>query len=134
MNAIYQTSDGQLVSVGTVVASPLPAGLAVQPLSDADADGLADGSRTWDPATRAVVPTPGWVDPAIAEGNKTAIETNLEQDQAAMQAIIDTPNVSFTTVAQSQTAMRDIQRQLKDAARNLKRLNRVALGDYDGTT
>jgi hypothetical protein len=65
--------------------------------------------------------------------NQSAIETNLAQDMALMQAIIDTPNVAFTNIAGAQTAMRDIQRQLKDVARNLKRVDRTIVKDYSGT-
>jgi flagellar hook protein FlgE len=84
--------------------------------------------------------TPAEVDAYItqpaATANKTAIETNLEQDQIAMQAIIDTSNnaIVITTLPQAQQAARDALQRDKDIARNLKRLNRHALEDFDGTT
>ena len=44
--AVYQQSDGALVSVGTVVASPLPAGLVALDV------GLDRPTGVWNPATR----------------------------------------------------------------------------------
>jgi len=47
---------GNPVSMGTVVANPLPDGLSASALSLADAEGILDGSSRWDAATLAVVP------------------------------------------------------------------------------
>lgn len=125
--AVYQNTTGQLVSVGTVVADPLPAGLTSVALSAPDEAGLANGSRMWDPATRTVVATPGWVDPAIAEGNRATVEAGLVTfiDGAAtaianMQAIPNTTNpiqaaaqATFSNLAGAQTAVRALQTQVK---------------------
>lgn len=46
---------GTLLSVGTVVADPLPDGLTAKALTDAEAVDLAEGA-TWDSATLSVVP------------------------------------------------------------------------------
>lgn len=54
--ALYSTSTGALVSVGTVLAQNVPAGLAVAVLSDTDAAALLSGRGGWDPQARAVVP------------------------------------------------------------------------------
>jgi hypothetical protein len=71
-----------------------------------------------------------------ASNNKSAIETNLTQDMAAMQAIVDTANSSIvvTTLPQAQQAARDALQRDKNIAAMLKRLGRTALKDYTGTT
>lgn len=71
-------SQGTLVSVGTVIANPLPAGLTAVTLAAGDARGLQDGSRSWNPTTKAVEPTPGYVDPAVTEGNRGTLEQQLD--------------------------------------------------------
>jgi hypothetical protein len=60
-----------------------------------------------------------------ASNNKSAIETNLTSDMAAMQAIIDNTNANIN----ANPAV-----PIKDIARMLKRLGRTALKDYTGTT
>lgn len=81
----------------------------------------------------AGVPTVTWtqrpktqaeLDAATAQVNQSAIVTNLTQDQAAMQAIIDTSNA---TINSSPAAA------IKNIARNLRRLNRQALNDFTGS-
>jgi nitrogen regulatory protein PII-like uncharacterized protein len=47
---------GAAVSIGTVIADPLPDGLTAVALSDADAVALTDGSGAWEPTTLTVVP------------------------------------------------------------------------------
>jgi hypothetical protein len=52
--AVYELATGALRSVGSVVADPLPDGLAALELS-----GAPDfGAVAWDPATRAFAPRP----------------------------------------------------------------------------
>lgn len=55
---LYATATGEAVSIGTVIADPLPDGLSVFPLSGADWANLRDGTARWDPATLAVVAVP----------------------------------------------------------------------------
>jgi hypothetical protein len=55
---LYNTATGQSVSIGTVIADPLPADLTDLPLSDAEGEGLQNGSLKWDAATRSLIPTP----------------------------------------------------------------------------
>jgi hypothetical protein len=121
MQAVYDNTTGQLVSVGTVVADPLPAGLAQSTLSAQDAAGLAEGSRMWDPATRTVVATPGWVDPAVIEGNRTTTETNMANDLTAMQATIDATNASINS---------NPAPHIKALARAMRRVIKHGLGDF----
>lgn len=62
---VYEASTGRQVSLGTVVADPLPTGLTALALGDADAAMLRDGSGFWDDATRSVVPLPPAVPPSV---------------------------------------------------------------------
>jgi hypothetical protein len=55
---LYNTATGQSVSIGTVIADPLPAGITALALSDAEGEGLQNGSLIWDAATRSLIPTP----------------------------------------------------------------------------
>jgi hypothetical protein len=55
---LYNTTTGQSVSIGTVIANPLPAGITALPLSDAEGEGLQNGSLVWDAASRSLIPTP----------------------------------------------------------------------------
>jgi len=55
---LYNTTTGESVSIGTVIADPLPAGITALPLTDAEGEGLQNGSLIWDAATRTLIPTP----------------------------------------------------------------------------
>ena len=55
---LYNTTTGTSVSIGTVIADPLPAGITALPLTDEQGEGLQNGSLKWDEATRSLVPTP----------------------------------------------------------------------------
>jgi hypothetical protein len=55
---LYNSTTGQSVSIGTVIADPLPAGITALPLSDAEGEGLQNGSLKWDAASRSLIPTP----------------------------------------------------------------------------
>jgi hypothetical protein len=55
---LYNTTTGASVSIGTVIADPLPAGITALPLSDEQGAGLQNGTLKWDEATRSLVPTP----------------------------------------------------------------------------
>lgn len=139
--------DGSLVSVGTVVANPLPAGLTARELTPTDVAGLSTGARRWDPATLTTVPTPGWVDPAILDANETTLRDRLSQRIDDLQTLIDYPAVAtvpagaaltttqLTTVAR---AMRDAvqqnragAQQIAEAVRDLARMVRGDFGELD---
>lgn len=66
--AVYKTASKELVSTGSVVASPLPAGLAAKDI------GTDPGDALWDAATLAFVPRP-------AEVIKTVRDRFLEQPE-----------------------------------------------------
>lgn len=55
---VYNTATGKSVSIGTVIANPLPADLTALPLTDTEGEGLQNGTLKWDEATRTLVPTP----------------------------------------------------------------------------
>jgi len=55
---LYNTTTGQSVSIGTVIADPLPEGITALPLTDAEGEGLQNGTLQWDAASRTLIPTP----------------------------------------------------------------------------
>jgi hypothetical protein len=55
---LYNTTTGQSVSIGTVIADPLPAGITALPLTDEQGEGLQNGTLIWDAASRALIATP----------------------------------------------------------------------------
>ena len=55
---LYNTTTGQSVSIGTVIADPLPAGITAIPLTDEQGEGLQNGLLKWDEETRTLIPTP----------------------------------------------------------------------------
>ncbi len=123
MTAVYNTATGQLVSIGTVVVSPLPAGLTAVQLSPQDAAGMADGSRTWDPATKTVVATVGWVDPATATSNRATIET-----AAAAALAANTTYLGLASPTNNQVIA-----QIRALTQQTNKLIRLTLGKLEGT-
>jgi hypothetical protein len=55
---LHNTVTGQSVSIGTVIADPLPAGITALPLTDEQGESLQNGSLIWDAATRSLIATP----------------------------------------------------------------------------
>jgi hypothetical protein len=75
---LYNTTTGQSVSIGTVIADPLPAGITALPLTDEQGEGLQNGTLIWDAASRTLIATPPplmsaseWVDAQGFSGNRT---------------------------------------------------------------
>lgn len=66
------------------------------------------------------------------EARHDTIDTALRQALATLQAIIDTPQAAFGNIAGAQTAVRALQVQVKDEARILRRLIRLAVNDFSG--
>ena len=56
--AVYWTATGEADSFGTVIADPLPAGLATRALTDNETVMLLDGTGIWNPATLTIEPRP----------------------------------------------------------------------------
>jgi hypothetical protein len=63
---LIRDEAGEAVSIGTVLADPMPEHLTVVDLDQADADLLAAGRGLWDAATLSVVVKPAhlWPDDA----------------------------------------------------------------------
>ncbi len=55
---LYNATTGQSVSIGTVIADPLPEDITALPLTDAEGEGLQNGMLVWDAASRTLIPTP----------------------------------------------------------------------------
>jgi hypothetical protein len=55
---LYNNTTGESVSIGTVIADPLPAGITALPLTDEQGEGLQNGSLIWDAASRSLIATP----------------------------------------------------------------------------
>jgi hypothetical protein len=55
---LYDTTTGASVSIGTVIADPLPEHLTALSLTDEQGEGLQNGSLIWDAASRTLIPTP----------------------------------------------------------------------------
>jgi hypothetical protein len=55
---LYNTQSSKSVSIGTVIADPLPEGITALPLTDAEGEGLQNGTLIWDAATRTLIATP----------------------------------------------------------------------------
>lgn len=64
MTYLIHDTDGQAVSIGTVLADPMPGNLTVVELAEADADLLAAGRGIWDAATLTVLTKPEHLWPA----------------------------------------------------------------------
>jgi hypothetical protein len=93
--AVHQTDNGQLVSVGTIVAEPLPDGLAAVALSDVDAAALRDNTGIWSPSTLAVIPNPDYAAEQIRVANEAILRdpTTLAQRLARLAAYTTDPDV-----------------------------------------
>jgi hypothetical protein len=92
---LYNTATGASVSIGTVIADPLPAGITALPLSDEQGEGLQNGSLKWDEATRSLVPTPppavtaeAWLESVGLGGNRQPTLLYLRQ-AGAVSAKLD---------------------------------------------
>jgi hypothetical protein len=92
---LYNTTTGQSVSIGTVIADPLPEGITALPLTDAEGEGLQNGSLIWDAASRTLIATPppsmsaaDWVDEQGFSGNRTTtmLYLKLQLDAAGQSS------------------------------------------------
>lgn len=129
---VLHDANGQAQSIGTVVPSPLPPGLTKKDITDADFDGLRNGTRRWDVPTLAVV-----VDTAKATAiaNQAALADLLAQgmdDMAGILASADPGAGTLTTAALSSIA-RQQTAGIKLIARDFRRALRELRGDYSGT-
>jgi predicted component of type VI protein secretion system len=82
-------STGNSVSIGTVVADPLPAGLSSVPLSDADAESLRSGNAEWDAATQSVRALPMAVPASVSPRQLRIWLVQHGISMAAIDSVID---------------------------------------------
>ena len=68
-------NNGDPVSIGTVIADPLQAGLTAVALSDVDATRLLSDGWRWNPATLAVD-----IEPPVDHGDGTGTRTTFHPD------------------------------------------------------
>jgi hypothetical protein len=101
---LYNTTTGASVSIGTVIADPLPAGITALPLTDEQGEGLQNGSLKWDEATRTLVPTPPpavtaeeWLESVGLGGNRQPTLLYLRQ-AGAVSAKLDATEAYLNTV------------------------------------
>lgn len=139
---VYRTDTGAAVSVGTVLADPLPDDLTAAELNEADYDGLRGGWRTWDPATRTVIATPGWLDPAIAETNDRTLREQAETALAANRNIISgastviakaKPGTAAAQASQAWDHTIDLARAVRALADTQNKIIRLIIGRLEGT-
>jgi hypothetical protein len=102
--AIHTSDTGRLVSIGSVVADPLPQGLTAVELSVDDGRSMRDGTGAWDADTRTVVALPP--DPAIV--NETTI---TDQIATALDANRTFLAVESPTNAQTLAQVKALTRQ-----------------------
>ena len=101
---LYNTTTGASVSIGTVIADPLPAGITAIPLSYEQGEGLQNGTLKWDEATRTLVPTPPpavtaeeWLESVGLGGNRQPTLLYLRQ-AGAVSAKLDATEAFLNTV------------------------------------
>lgn len=87
---IYRLSNGEDVSYTSVLPSSLPAGVTSQQLTQAESDGIRNGTMRWDAATRTVIVRP--IDPT--EANRTTLEQRTAQNIQTLKTIRDNTGLS----------------------------------------
>lgn len=105
---------------------PVPVGYLLVASTTA---GIGD---TYNPTTHVFTkaPEPQWMLDAEERGKIIGLAV---QAMAQLQTIINRPQVTFSTIAQAQTAARQIQADVQYEAHVLRRLIRLAGGLLDGT-
>ena len=143
--ALYETSTGRLVSVGSTAASPVPAGMTLLDLG-AD-DRLLTGFGYWDPATRSVldvVPSPVDIAAAVASlTNVTTLQGRLTRlaayktDADLLAVLAQTNNQALPTATLNRalkTLVRENQRQSAALAMLMRLIDSALLADISDTT
>ena len=103
---LYNDTTGASVSIGTVIADPLPAGITALPLTNEQGEGLQNGSLKWDEATRTLIPTPPpaktaeeWLDSVGLGGNRQPTLLYLRQAGAVSPKLDATEQYLNTVLA-----------------------------------
>ena len=87
--AVHDTTTGDLVSVRTIIADPLPDTLTAVALDAHDAAAVTSGSGRWDPTTRTIVPAPPPSPPAdVAAAATEAIEALTAEGSNADPTVV----------------------------------------------
>jgi hypothetical protein len=63
MYLLYRTANGQSVSIGSVLADPMPEEFTVRPMSDDETAGVLEGRLMWDADSLTFVQNPNWTPP-----------------------------------------------------------------------
>lgn len=82
-------ANGNAVSSGTVIADPLPVGLAAYALSDTEWADMQAGAIAWDATTRALVPVTPAPDPRATLLAEVQAATTVAKLRAAVLAAIE---------------------------------------------
>lgn len=77
-NLVYDTATGQGVSLGTVLANPLPANLTALELSEQQSTAILSGAMVWDAATLSLIPTPRHFVTAIEHLESVGFGSNFQ--------------------------------------------------------
>lgn len=101
MYALYDTTTGKLLSVGSTHTTPLPEGVTAVQLDTEDATALLSGGGAWDSTTRAIVARTDGTALALADAGDTL--TSLTAAHATAVSIGGRPvyATTDTTVADS---------------------------------
>lgn len=130
MYAVYVTATGELVSIGSILADPMPSHLTVLELDPAVGQSMLQGTHRWNATTRQSEPTPP--DPVIvvtqdiynkaqvALGeNVTALE-QLPTARTAMQTVLTNGqaviNAGVTSFAQANTQIDNLAAEVRRLA------------------
>lgn len=99
-------ANDQPVSIGSVIANPLPAGLTAIALTRAQFDGLRDGSLRYEAGQFVIVPPDPQV---VVEADLTAkLRARLDQAKAEIVEIVGDPNATPPVVGTIDQANADI--------------------------
>ena len=127
---LHDTATGEARSIATVAPQSVPDGVTQATITDNEFAGLTGGTHRWNATTRLVE-----VDTAKEQvaANQQTVRDFIAAAAPTLQAIIDRPQVTFTNIGGAQTAARDIQGDVKNLARGMRRVARMLLDDYTGS-
>ena len=87
---LYRDSNGEAVSIGSVVANPLPNGILSKQITDEEGTGITNGTKRWDSGTLTVVD----VGPNIPDQIREDLLAKAEAALASNQNFLDDSSVS----------------------------------------
>lgn len=126
---VHDTDTGGLVSIGTIIADPLPEGLTAVQVTDLEYDGLIEGSLMWDGT--AVVANPAYAATQTAETNLETLTdvSNLEARIANLKVYRADSDVVATAaqVNNSLPTAAQLNRYNKATIRGIRRLENAVI-------